>query len=109
MNTLTRSASATGTRHFAGLAANKHGSDDGRPPVVLLHGLTFDRSMWRPALDELAGLDPRRRVLALDLPGHGESASRPATAWTRSSTTSTQPSRRRACASRSWSAIRSRP
>lgn len=77
MNTLTRSASETGTRRFAGLAADEHGSDDGRPPVVLLHGLTFDRSMWRPALDELAGLDPGRRVLALDLPGHGESASRP--------------------------------
>ena len=29
--------------------------------------------MWRPALAELHRIDPERRVLALDLPGHGES------------------------------------
>jgi pimeloyl-ACP methyl ester carboxylesterase len=40
---------------------------------VLLHGLTFDRSLWRPALAELSRIDPGRRVLALDLPGHGAS------------------------------------
>jgi pimeloyl-ACP methyl ester carboxylesterase len=48
-------------------------ASDRRPPLVLLHGLTFDRTMWRPALAHLAELDPGRRVLALDLPGHGES------------------------------------
>jgi pimeloyl-ACP methyl ester carboxylesterase len=61
------------TRTFAGLAGHLQGDDDGRPPVVLLHGFTFDRTMWEPALEELRRLDPGRRVLALDLPGHGGS------------------------------------
>ncbi|MGQ4511717.1 alpha/beta fold hydrolase [Streptomyces sp. DW26H14] len=38
--------------------------------VVLLHGLTFDRAMWRPVLSQLSSGHP---ALALDLPGHGES------------------------------------
>jgi pimeloyl-ACP methyl ester carboxylesterase len=46
-------------------------SDDERPPLVLLHGLTFDRTSWHPVLDELDSIDPGRRVLAVDLPGHG--------------------------------------
>jgi len=29
--------------------------------------------MWRPALEELDGIDPGRRAIAVDLPGHGES------------------------------------
>lgn len=49
------------------------GAADGRPPLVLLHGLTFDRAMWRPALAELCRIDPGRQTLALDLPGHGGS------------------------------------
>ena len=60
-------------RTLAGLAADDWGESDARPPLVLLHGLTFDRSLWRPALDELQRIDPGRRVLALDLPGHGVS------------------------------------
>ena len=55
-----------------GLAADDFGHPDHRPPIVLLHGLTFDRRMWRPALGELALLDPGRRAIAVDLPGHGE-------------------------------------
>jgi len=58
---------------YAGLAADDLGRSDDRPPLVLLHGLTFDRRMWRPALTELARIDPGRRILSLDLPGHGES------------------------------------
>jgi pimeloyl-ACP methyl ester carboxylesterase len=57
----------------AGLAADDTGRSDDRPPLVLLHGLTFDRTMWRPALAELESIDPGRRAVALDLPGHGES------------------------------------
>jgi pimeloyl-ACP methyl ester carboxylesterase len=49
------------------------GAGDGRPPIVLLHGLTFDRSYWEPALDALHVVDPGRCTLALDLPGHGGS------------------------------------
>jgi len=60
-------------RTLAGLAADDYGSPDLRPPLVLLHGLTFDRSLWRPALAKLRQIDPGRQVLALDLPGHGES------------------------------------
>jgi pimeloyl-ACP methyl ester carboxylesterase len=58
---------------FGRLAGTRGGIDDRRPPLVLLHGLTFDRTMWWPALEELAGIDPGRRTLALDLPGHGGS------------------------------------
>src|SRR2546423_1736506 len=58
---------------LAGLAADEIGEADGRPPLVLLHGLTFDRSMWQPTLRELARVDRGRRALALDLPGHGDS------------------------------------
>ena len=58
---------------YAGLAADDLGRPDDRAPIVLLHGLTFDRTMWRPALAELETIDPGRRAIALDLPGHGES------------------------------------
>ena len=58
---------------YAGLAADDLGQEDERPPLVLLHGLTLDRTMWRPALAELESIDAGRRAVALDLPGHGES------------------------------------
>jgi pimeloyl-ACP methyl ester carboxylesterase len=61
---------------FAGLAGDSLGEDDQRPPIVLLHGLTFDRRLWGPVLRELPSVDPGRRVLNLDLPGHGESPRR---------------------------------
>lgn len=64
-------------RDFAGLAGVLDGGPDGRAPLVLLHGLTFDRAMWEPALAELRATDPGRQVLALDLPGHGGSAAWP--------------------------------
>jgi pimeloyl-ACP methyl ester carboxylesterase len=62
---------------FAGLAGSLEGKPDHRPPLILLHGLTFDRTMWQPAVAELRKLDPRRRVLAVDLPGHGRSPAWP--------------------------------
>ncbi len=61
------------TRILAGLAADDYGTSDDRAPLVLLHGLTFDRSLWQPSLAELHAIDPGRRVLAVDLPGHGAS------------------------------------
>jgi pimeloyl-ACP methyl ester carboxylesterase len=60
-----------------GLAADDHGHDDHRPPLVLLHGMTFDRSIWRPIVAHLERIDPGRRVLAIDLPGHGQSPDQP--------------------------------
>jgi pimeloyl-ACP methyl ester carboxylesterase len=62
---------------YAGLAADDVGRSDSRPPLVLLHGLTFGRQMWRPALAELETIDPGRRAIAVDLPGHGDSPDAP--------------------------------
>ncbi|CAG6397168.1 alpha/beta hydrolase [Streptomyces cocklensis] len=58
---------------YAGLRAERHGEPDGRPPFVLLHGLGGDRSQWGPLLRALEVCDPGRSVLAVDLPGHGQS------------------------------------
>lgn len=60
-------------RTFAGLAGDFDGVVDLRPPLVFLHGMTFDRSTWAPVLNELDRIDPDRRILNLDLPGHGQS------------------------------------
>ena len=54
-----------------GLAYEKHG--DGMP-VVFLHGLTFDRTTWRPIIERLGdGVCS----IAFDLPGHGETGGDP--------------------------------
>lgn len=42
-------------------------------PVVLLHGLLYDRTMWWPVAAELGN---SCSVIAVDLPGHGQSAPR---------------------------------
>ena len=65
------------TTDFGGLAGELSGRPDGRPPLILLHGLTFDHTMWLPALAELRNTDPDRHALALDLPGHGGSPAWP--------------------------------
>jgi pimeloyl-ACP methyl ester carboxylesterase len=57
----------------AGLAGDLYGSPDGRPPLVLLNGLTYGRDIWQPVLGHLGRIDPGRQVLNLDLPGHGDS------------------------------------
>jgi len=63
---------------YGELAADSRGTNDndGRPALVLLHGLTFDRRHWSPVLAEPAIAGSGRRVLAFDLPGHGESPRR---------------------------------
>jgi pimeloyl-ACP methyl ester carboxylesterase len=58
---------------FDELSGAVFGVTDDRSPLVLLHGLTYDRRQWTSTLRELALIDPDRRVLAIDLPGHGES------------------------------------
>jgi len=60
-------------RRLAGLAVDNIGCTDSRAPLLLLHGLSFDRRMWRPTLSRLQEMDPGRRILAIDLPGHGGS------------------------------------
>jgi pimeloyl-ACP methyl ester carboxylesterase len=61
----------------ARLSGCLEGRADDRPPLVLLHGLTFDRRMWQPTVDALRRRDPGRQVLTLDLPGHGDSPAQP--------------------------------
>ncbi len=57
----------------AGLAYEKQG--DGTP-VVFLHGLTFDRTTWRPIIERLGdGVCS----IAFDLPGHGDTGGEPCT------------------------------
>jgi pimeloyl-ACP methyl ester carboxylesterase len=41
-----------------------HGSG---PPLVLMHGVSLSAAVWAPLFDAI----PHRRLLALDLPGHG--------------------------------------
>ena len=50
-----------------GLAFERAGSG---PPLVLLHGVGHRRQAWGAVLDRLT---PHRDVIAVDLPGHGES------------------------------------
>jgi pimeloyl-ACP methyl ester carboxylesterase len=50
-----------------GLAFDRAGSG---PPLVLLHGVGHRRQAWGAVLDRLT---PHRDVIAVDLPGHGES------------------------------------
>jgi pimeloyl-ACP methyl ester carboxylesterase len=58
---------------LAGIAGQRtNGRDDG-PSVVLLHGLTFDHRIWGPVVERLRASGRRPTVLALDLPGHGDS------------------------------------
>ena len=45
------------------------GSGDGTP-IVFLHGVGSDKSVWRPQLDHFG---KTRRALAFDYPGYGES------------------------------------
>src|SRR3954470_3794679 len=45
------------------------------PPLVLLHSLGTDRCVWHPVLEPLAR---ERDVIAVDLPGFGESDPLPA-------------------------------
>jgi pimeloyl-ACP methyl ester carboxylesterase len=50
-----------------GLAYERHGEG---PELVLLHGVGHRRQAWNAVLDLLA---PHRTVIAVDLPGHGDS------------------------------------
>ncbi len=77
MSTAAARAGIQASAYLGGLAADVDGHADGRPPLVFLHGLTFDRTMWRPALAELRVIDLDRQIVSLDLPGHGGSPTLP--------------------------------
>ena len=53
-----------------GLAYERHGQQTHGAPIVLLGPLGSDRSVWQP---QIAGLAAAHDVIAVDLPGHGES------------------------------------
>jgi 3-oxoadipate enol-lactonase len=44
------------------------------PPILFLHGVGSDKSVWRPQLDHIG---KTRRALAFDYPGYGESEQAP--------------------------------
>jgi pimeloyl-ACP methyl ester carboxylesterase len=62
---------STSSTTSAGLAYERAGTGT---PVVLLHGLTFDRTTWRPVVAELG---TAVQTIAIDLPAHGESPGPP--------------------------------
>ena len=72
------------TTLFDDLAGDLTGEPGRTPPLVLLHGLTFDRTSWHPVLAELTALDPLRRPPA-------RSSSRPASRSSRSRPTTATP------------------
>jgi 3-oxoadipate enol-lactonase len=47
----------------------------GAVPIVFLHGVGSDKSVWAPQLDHFGG---KRRAVAFDYPGYGDSAAAPA-------------------------------
>jgi pimeloyl-ACP methyl ester carboxylesterase len=55
-----------------GLAINSSTTGTGPATVVFIHGWTCDSSSWAAQVPALAG---KYRVITLDLPGHGKSAS----------------------------------
>jgi pimeloyl-ACP methyl ester carboxylesterase len=62
----------TGGSRVGELAYERRGSGE---PIVLLHGLGSRRKAFRPVIDRLAG---ERELIAVDLPGFGESRPDPA-------------------------------
>ncbi|WP_433185273.1 alpha/beta fold hydrolase [Actinoallomurus sp. CA-150999] len=52
------------------LFAEITGTDSGRDPVLLLHSLGLDHTMWRSCAPYLAA---ERRLITVDLPSHGRS------------------------------------
>ncbi|HEU5285420.1 MAG TPA: alpha/beta fold hydrolase [Sphingomicrobium sp.] len=53
----------------AAIGVDESGSGDALP-ILFLHGVGSDKSVWAPQLDHFGG---QRRAVALDYPGYGES------------------------------------
>jgi pimeloyl-ACP methyl ester carboxylesterase len=73
----TEAGPEAGTEAAPGAAPETGTEANHRPPVLLLHGLTDSHRTWREIWPRLPG----RRILMLDLPGHGMS-SRPDAPYT---------------------------
>src|SRR5215216_2528788 len=55
----------------AGLIGVADNGTRGGAPILFLHGVGSDKSVWRPQLDHYRGVRP---AIAIDYPGYGESA-----------------------------------
>lgn len=66
------SVSETSTTPVASTSRGKAG-----PPIVLLHGQGAAGVVWEATVEELSRRDPGRRVITVDLPGHGRSSRLP--------------------------------
>lgn len=53
-----------------GVVYHLYGNEGPHPPVVLIHGLACDSSVWR---FQVPVLQKKGRVIVMDLPGHGQS------------------------------------
>lgn len=62
-----KSPVSTERAQAAGIVYERVGSG---PPLVLIHGLGATRAIWRPQIERLSQV---REVIALDMPGFGES------------------------------------
>jgi len=56
--------------NFEGTRVHYKSFGKGREALVLIHGWTGNMDLWR---DQIAGLRQRARIIAIDLPGHGQS------------------------------------
>src|SRR5437764_10121850 len=54
----------------AGIAINYESTGAGSPPICFVHGSAGSHAVWIRQMEDLADV---ARVIALDLPGHGES------------------------------------
>ena len=59
-------------RDGATIAYTVHGTDTGRPPLLLTHGYGASAAMWAP---NTAALSAGRQVITWDITGHGHSSS----------------------------------
>jgi len=57
------------TIQFEGINIAYHITGSGKP-VVLLHGYLETSEVWKPLTEKISG---ELRVIAIDLPGHGDS------------------------------------
>ena len=65
------------TTALGSIGVTDRGTGD-RTPLLFLHGVGSDRSVWQPQIDHFAG---ERRTVAIDYPGYGDSDASDATGY----------------------------